>query len=549
MTPQDRYLKLEKHLAEENPVLLDIINNYRELDTIGYKTGLLSKDQSYAEQISWWPLISILGTFSAGKSTFINSYTDNKVQTTGNQAIDDKFTVLCYGGNEEITTLPGLALDSDPRFPFFGISKEIEKVEEGEGSKIDNYLQLKTVNTDVLKGKILIDSPGFDADSQRDSTLRITNHIIDMSDLVLVFFDARHPEPGAMRDTLEHLVATTIGRKDSGKVLYILNQIDTAAKEDNPEDVIGSWQRALAGQGLVGGNFYTIYDENSAILIEDKALAERFKRKKDIDLEQITSRMQKVSTERTYRIAHSLELLIDDIHVNKMPKIESAIGSWRKKVLVTDFIAFTLLGGLTYYLMLTFGAFERPFLDWSVVKLIIGSEVYGTLAAVIALIVFFGIHGYIRSKFAKYDAKKLAKTDPQIGRALLHNTRFWRGMFPASPRGWTKRSRRSLSQLVAASKSAIQKLNDQFANPSGKHLPVENNKVTSNKTAELDNTVPEKDVEVVQAVETAVETAEATTKPEAESTENLVSTEKAQPDVTAAEGETSQTVASKTKET
>ena len=239
MTPKERYQKLESHLAKENPVLLDVINNYKELDKIGYKTGLLKKTQTYAEQISWWPLISILGTFSAGKSTFINSYVEQKVQNTGNQAVDDRFTVLCYGGNQDVTTLPGLALDSDPRFPFFGISKEIEKVEKGEGSKIDNYLQLKTVQSECLKGKILIDSPGFDADSQRDSTLRLTNHIIEMSDLVLVFFDARHPEPGAMRDTLQHLVATTIGRKDSDKVLYILNQIDTAAHEDNPEEVIG----------------------------------------------------------------------------------------------------------------------------------------------------------------------------------------------------------------------------------------------------------------------------------------------------------------------
>lgn len=57
-----------------------------------------------------------------------------------------------------------------------------------------------------LKGRILIDSPGFDADEQRKATLRITDHIIELSDLVLVFFDARHPEPGAMQDTLEHLI-------------------------------------------------------------------------------------------------------------------------------------------------------------------------------------------------------------------------------------------------------------------------------------------------------------------------------------------------------
>lgn len=468
MTPKERYLKLEQHLREENPVLIDIISNYRELDKIGYKTGLLKKDESYATQISWWPLISVLGTFSAGKSTFINAYTGKDLQTTGNQAVDDKFTVLCYGSNDDVTTLPGLALDSDPRFPFFGISKEIEKVETGEGSRIDNYLQLKTTNADVLKGKILIDSPGFDADSQRDSTLRITNHIIDMSDLVLVFFDARHPEPGAMRDTLQHLVSTTIGRKDADKILYILNQIDTAAQEDNPEEVIGSWQRAISSQGLIGGNFFSIYNEESANDFADKATEERFKRKKDIDLARIHSRVNQVSTERTYRIANAMENIIDDVYVNKIPAVEKAIGAWRKKVIATDIVVFAVLFIILFYGLSSFGYFDIPMSDWPLIKMAANSVYLGIGLAAISVIILFAIHGYIRSKFSRWDAKRLEKTDTQIANALRHNTRFWRGMFPSAPRGWSNRSRRKLTNIVNASKKAIQKLNDQFADPSGK---------------------------------------------------------------------------------
>lgn len=468
MTPKERYLKLEQHLREENPVLIDIIGTYRELDKIGYKTGLLKKDQSYATQISWWPLISVLGTFSAGKSTFINGYTGQSIQSTGNQAVDDKFTVLCYGANEEVTTLPGLALDSDPRFPFFGISKEIEKVETGEGSRIDNYLQLKTSNSDVLKGKILIDSPGFDADSQRDSTLRITNHIIEMSDLVLVFFDARHPEPGAMRDTLQHLVGTTMDRKDSDKILYILNQIDTAAQEDNPEEVIGSWQRAISSQGLVGGNFFAIYNEDSANDFGDEARAERFKRKKDLDLSRIHSRIDKVSIERTYRIANAMENIVEDMHVHKIPLIEKAISAWRKKVIATDLVAFTVLSVALFYGLSLSGYLDIPMTDWPLVKLMQNSIYMGAGVAAISLIILFSIHWYIRAKFAKWDAHRIEKSDAQLANALRHNTRFWRGMFPKEPRGWTARNRRKLSHIVNASKQAIQKLNDQFANPSGR---------------------------------------------------------------------------------
>jgi len=280
MTIKERHENLKQHLKEENPILLEIVKKYQTLDSVGYSTGFLDTNETYTGYISWWPIISILGTFSAGKSTFINNYMGSKIQSSGNQAVDDKFTAISYGHNDKVTTLPGIALNSDPRFPFYGISDELEKIEEGEGDRINMYMQLKTVNSDNAVKKVFIDSPGFDADSQRDTILRMTKHIIDISDLVLVFFDARHPEPGAMRDTLEHLVQTTMNHADADKVLYILNQIDTTSKEDNLEDVISAWQRSLAQAGLVTGNFYTIYNEDSADSAGDPLILERIKSKK-----------------------------------------------------------------------------------------------------------------------------------------------------------------------------------------------------------------------------------------------------------------------------
>ena len=268
-----RLNNLENHLEQENPVLLSTVKSFRELDKVAYGMGLLEQDQSFATRIPWWPLVSVLGTFSAGKSTFVNYFLGHKLQRTGNQAVDDRFTVIVYSPDETVRTLPGVSLDSDPRFPFYRVSQDIEHVAAGEGKRIDAYLQLKTCKSERLRGKILIDSPGFDADAQRDAVLRITDHMIDLSDLVLVFFDARHPEPGAMRDTLRHLVIDTINRPDSGKFLFILNQLDTAAREDNPEDVVAAWLRALGEVGLTAGRFYTIYNPEAAITIEDERQA------------------------------------------------------------------------------------------------------------------------------------------------------------------------------------------------------------------------------------------------------------------------------------
>ena len=153
---ESRLQNLETHLEQENPVLLNTVQSFRTLDRVAYRMGLLEPDDSFATKIPWWPLIAVLGTFSSGKSTFINHYLGFRTQRTGNQAVDDKFTVLCYSHEETPHALPGVALDSDPRFPFYRMSDEIEKVAKGEGRRIDAYLQLKTCPSENLRGKILL---------------------------------------------------------------------------------------------------------------------------------------------------------------------------------------------------------------------------------------------------------------------------------------------------------------------------------------------------------------------------------------------------------
>ena len=125
--------ELQSYLKGEQPRLAELVDEYRQLDRVAYSMGLLSRSQSYADRVSWWPLIAILGTFSAGKSTFINDYLEFSLQRTGHQAVDDKFSVICFAGDGLSKTLPGTALDADPRFPFYSVGKEIEEVARGEG--------------------------------------------------------------------------------------------------------------------------------------------------------------------------------------------------------------------------------------------------------------------------------------------------------------------------------------------------------------------------------------------------------------------------------
>ena len=475
-TIKQRLRSLEQHLKQENPVLVTAVQSYRHLDQIGRTLGLLESEQSYATQISWWPMISVLGTFSAGKSTFINHYLDYRLQATGNQAVDDKFTVMCFASEGEPHILPGSALDADPRFPFYRISSELEKVAKGEGHRVDAYLQLKTCPSEKLRGLIFIDSPGFDADSQRTATLRLTNHIVDLSDLVLVFFDARHPEPGAMRDTLSHLVGDTIHRPDANKFVYILNQMDTTAREDNPEEVVGAWQRALSQEGLTAGRFYTIYNPEAAVPIEDPGLRKRYESKRDHDLSDIHERIQRVSVERAYRITGSLEKLARHIEEKVIPRLLDYKTRWRKLVLGGDAVIIVTMLLIALPLTSLLGirdgwSFHLPD-GWQ-------DSAVGIAMLLVAIAVVLGGYTWLHFRVRGLAGHRINRQIEQkyspgperdrMMNAFAINSRPWHSIFRRNPVGWGNRTRKRLHRVIAEANAYVQSLNDNFTDPSGQY--------------------------------------------------------------------------------
>ena len=465
---------LEQHLKEENPILLEVVKSFRKLDRVARNMGFITADDSYATHVSWWPLVSILGTFSAGKSSFINTYLGVKLQQTGNQAVDDKFTVVTYSREQDSRTIPGRALDADPRFPFFRISQDIEEAASGEGDRIDAYLQLKTAPSEILRGKIIIDSPGFDADQQRTATLRITDRMIDLSDLVLVFFDARHPEPGAMKDTLKHLVAEAMFRHDSNKFLYILNQIDVTAKEDNPEEVVAAWQRALAQQGLTAGRFYRIYNPEAAIPIEDDGLRERFRRKRDEDMSEIERRIDQLETERAYRIVGMLSHTARSIQERWAPRLRELGREWQRRVLVGDGLLL-----LTNSLVLLGISLQQGW--WSSNVLTPPFDVSPMILAFIGavmVVVHFGVRRFTANRIIARLRREGGETPSAeiegMVAAFKRNTRPWFSIFHPFPVGWNLFSRKRINQVLAEADHYVQSLNDRFTDPSGKREQAEN---------------------------------------------------------------------------
>lgn len=479
MTPrqalQQRLAALDAHLRAENPNLLPVLPTFRAFDRLLAGLGLIGPYESLTTRIPWWPMVAVLGTFSAGKSTFINGYLGEALQSTGNQAVDDKFTVICHGQQTRKEALPGTALNADPRFPFYRISDEIEKVASGEGKRIDNYLQLKAVSGARTKGKIFVDSPGFDADDQRRSVLRLVDHIVDLSDLVLVFFDARHPEPGAMQDTLRHLVAKTVNRADARKVCYILNQVDTTAKEDNLEAVFGAWQRAIAQAGLVSGRFYAIYDSQSAVVIEDEARRLRYEARRDADLADIHARIAEVEVARAYRIVGSIDSLVKELEGEVAPTLSAAIARWRRRVLVADAVWLALLAGLFIGVAQLVGGGVSGFADWLMeINPLWFWELPVRLAGAAALCgaLFLSGHFWLRSLLGRRVALSLPErfgdVDLNLRQAFLKNTRFFRSIFAKRPAGWNARAKKRIFAIGEATAVHVQRINDLYTDPAGR---------------------------------------------------------------------------------
>ena len=449
---------IQNELEEEGPVFLAVVAGLRELDRVARRLGFFSPTESYTRQVPWWPIIAVLGTYSAGKSTFLNDYLDYPLQLTGNQAVDDKFTVVCYGQDAQVRALPALALDADPRFPFYKISHDLEASAPGEGGRMDAYLQLKTCPSQVVRGRIFIDSPGFDADEQRTAVLRLTDHIVALSDLVLVFFDARHPEAGSMRDTLEHLVEKTIRRTDSSKFLYVLNHLDATAQDDNAEQVVAAWQRGLAQKGLTAGRFYHIYSRSAAAPIADPQVRARYEALREHDYGELQARIQHVRTAQAYRVVGTLERSANELERQLIPQLRAMLRDWRTGVVWRD--GLLLGGGLVLLgLLVWFGLGE----------LLLGLG--GWSLGVAAILAGYG-HWQVRRRVRERIIAGLRRNqaDRQVDNlvgAFQHSTRWYRSIFQTEPAAWNAQTRAIVDRVRAEADRCVQQLNDIYTNPSG----------------------------------------------------------------------------------
>jgi hypothetical protein len=433
-------LNLEKQFTNDNPVLLKAAKLFHDLDQIEYDLGLIEMDETTACKQSWWPVISLMGGNSTAKARFINHYLGAEHLLSGIQAASHKFTVLLYNTQANSATLPGTALDVDSRYPFYQISRKIEQQQEGEGKRINAYLELKTLHSEPLKGKLFLDAPNISAAPASPVISFLTRHTIESSDLVLVFTDIFE----SSTPLVEELIQTITRYQDSNKFVYLIEE-PVAPNPAKNNEIISEWQRKLAGFGLNTGQF---------IVLPNQQIQTAFP--------QLQERINNIEHDRSYRILDALEKNIDEIENIVVPEVKKGIVLWKERVNMSSLVILIFIAILAVFAEIQIGVLQF------LVDPIIGPVIIVMLIAVmIPVQLFFSrLHAKLIIRDLAARQKELHLME-NLGNIFEKNLTFSRMLLPINePVGWNKKTKARLAQLSEKTKELVQALNDSFSSHS-----------------------------------------------------------------------------------
>lgn len=434
-------INLENYFAASNPLLQKASKTFHELDQLEYDLGLIDNEETTARKNSWWPIVSLIGGFSTAKSEFINRYLNTTLHSSGH-----KFTVHQYTPQPTNATIPGTALDADYRLPFYQISHKIEQIAKEEGSKINAYMELKTVHSERLKGKLFINTPVLNStqlNSSSDNSVQemLTQHVLNMSDLILVFSDLFDAAPELTKTTVDEIVA----QQDSNKFIYIIDHSEISLDENKTQEIIASWKRRLAELGIQTGQFIVLSDSSQS---------------SSSSLTEIDQRLVNIENDRSYRVLHTLEKSIHAINDVYIPEVENSLLIWKDRVNMSTFIILGFIVSLLLFAEITMGVVVQFLFD----------PFIGPAFILILIAFLVPIHLMIAKGHAKFIITRLQKRQKELN--LTENLSglfeksltFWRIILPINePVGKNNKTRKKINTLLEQTKELVQALNDQFS--------------------------------------------------------------------------------------
>lgn len=213
-------VKLKDNWSSAEKLNYTIKNYAKDFLTInpefGYKLWELAKLKDEK------PLITIMGEFKTGKSTFINAILGQEVLKSDVTPATAVVTMITYGKEEKL-----IAYFKDGNRREYPLNMLGSLTAEGDDSKQKLRNKVKYVELQMphkLLSKItLVDTPGLNVDNQ--SHIEATKYFMDKADLVLWIFAygkvASRTELAAINELGEHL-----------KPIAIVNRIDEIDEEE-----------------------------------------------------------------------------------------------------------------------------------------------------------------------------------------------------------------------------------------------------------------------------------------------------------------------------
>ncbi len=436
-TVSKHLINLEKYFSAANPILQKASQSFHQLDQLEYDLGLIDDDETTATKCSWWPTVCLLGGFSTAKSEFINRYLDTTLHSSSH-----KFTVHQYTPQATNATLPGTALDADHRLPFYQISQKIQSADSIEENKVNAYLELKTVNSERLKGKLFIDTPVLNASTDLAIQSVLTQHVLDMSDLVLVFTDLFEAPPELIEESIKEIVS----KQDTNKFIFIIDHSEISIDIQKINEITASWQRRLAEKGIHTGQIIVLSDtsnstSNSALLGIDQ-------------------RLENIENDRSYRVLYSLEKSIRDINDVYIPEVEDQLLTWKDRINMSTLIILGFIVTLMLFAEISMGIVQILF-----------DPIIGPVFLLILIAFLIPVHlmmGRVHAKFIIKDLKKRQKKlhlIENLAGLFEKSLTFWRIILPINEAvAKNKKTRLKIHTQLENCKDMVQELNDQFSN-------------------------------------------------------------------------------------
>lgn len=418
-------INLQSTFAVDNPVLQNAVKVFHELDQFEFDLGLLEEEETTAIQTSWWPIISVVGGNSGAKETFLARYLKVELSPT------HKTTVLLHNAGNQ-TILPATALDVDFRYPFYRISQKLEQIQKGEGERINANLEMRTVSSARLQGKLIIDIPNFIHATNYEVSNLLTTYSMEQSDVVLVFCDIFN----STTDLAKALTQTLIKQQESNKLVYLFD--DSLANAQ-------TWQKKLADLGLTIGQFIGISQTDNPNS-PDFALLEQ--------------RLANAGLQRNYRVLHSLEKSINDLENVVIAEVKQGISIWKDR---STFSSLLVLGFIVMLMVFAevagLGFLELLF------DPIVGIAIVLSIAAFMLPlhIMFSKMLAKVTTSYLVRRQKQLQLTE-NLAALFEQDLGFKRMLLPIfDPVGWNKKSKARLNNLLARTKELVQSLNDNFS--------------------------------------------------------------------------------------